>query len=228
MKEIIAYVVPGLVVYAFVLVPLLMGLALNKKKHRDDAGKLNFCKDSLILRRVYFGGNFFEEVMECQKCTEDKMPKNICRLYWGIFWGVPIKTPVNILGVLIFFLWHAGAIFFGFWPKGHWKFHPYKKCGWNSEQKTLLLPWEIAIFFLAMLTIANLDSAINIVKQAIYNPTIRLIGDIVIGILVIVLLIVILSGIIILCARLENKYAAPFAELIKAKKQKWCTRINVE
>lgn len=228
MKIILLYVVLGLLAHAFVLVPLLMGLALNKKKHRDETGKLVFQKESFVLQRICFGGDI-DEIFFLER---GELPKNICQLYWGIFWGIPLKVPFNVvirLGCFVMLIaWYSGAIFLGFWPKGRWKFHSYKKCGWHSEQKILLLPWELAVLFILVFTIISPAHTINIIKQALDNPVAKTIGG---GVLFLMMLVGIMAVAFLIGhigEKVESKWAAPFKEFIKAKKKKWCSQINVE
>lgn len=233
MKMILLYVVLGLLAHAFILVPLLMGLALNKEKYRDEIGRLNFRKDSFVWRFIYLNSdlNFFD--------AHDK-PKNICQLYWGIFLGTIFKVPANIIIMPIYFLvflvLHGAGIFFGFWPKGHWKFHPYKKCGWNSEQKILLLPWEAVLLMLGIFFVLCpsdfLSSSLSIVGWARNNIVIQVMAGIVFCavVLAIIMLVIAACNWIINKAidKAESIWAMPFKEFIKAKKQKWCPQINVE
>jgi hypothetical protein len=224
MKEILTYVVLGLLAHTFILVPLLMGLALNEKKHRDETGKLIFRKESFVLQRIYCC-----DIDEMLCLGRGESPKNICQLYWGIFWGILLRVPINVVirlvYIIAFIVWHSGAIFFGFWPKGNWKFHPYKKCGWNSEQKVLLLPWELAALFLLIFTITESVSIINIARQALNNPITIVIGIMAASSVVFVLFWYLIG---LSVEKIENRWGAPFKEFIKAKKQKWCPQINVK
>lgn len=236
MKTILLYVTLGLLAHAFVLVPLLMGLALNKKKHRDEAGKLNFRKSSSILKFAYLGTEMDAYILG----KNIQMPKNICQLYWGIFWGILFKIPCNLFFWPIYFtsfiLWHIGAIFFGFWPKGNWKFHPYKKCGWHSEQKILLLPWEAVLLMLGILFVLCpsdfLSTSLSIAGWARNNIVIQVMAGVVFCavVLAIIMLVIAECNWIIDKAidKAESIWAMPFKEFIKAKKQKWCPQINVE
>lgn len=226
-------------IHAFLVTPFLMGCAFDRKRHRDERGRLNFKRDSLILRHLYCSCDIWTFL----GIDEKEMPSNICQLYWGIFWGtlrfpfvLILVTIGQIFNVALFFL----IMFLGFWPKevksdekhlfrfgtAHIYFHRYKRFGESKNEKLLFAPWEIVLPLLSLWLldklIQNADSITrNFVEQADELKKLGIFLCIPLGIVVVAV------GMAFLLNVIDRHIAVPAREFIRAKKTKACFEISV-
>lgn len=139
----------GLLVYSSFVVFFFMELALDKPK-KTESGKLRIKKNGFVIRYLY-GVNVL------MKKGEKFFPKNTCRLYKGVWVGIPcfilVPSVVSILIAFFFVLLYgvAGpfALIAGYWPNpvGFYKnggdpFYPYEE---RKGYKEWIAPWKFIL-----------------------------------------------------------------------------------
>lgn len=139
----------GLLVYSFVVVLIFMELALDKPKKTED-GRLRIKKNGFVIKYLYWANVKKEE--------KDKLfPKNTCRLYKGVYGGIPcfllLPSLFSILLALLFVLLFgvAGPFAFvagflpnpvGFYKAGSDPFYPYEE---RKGYKKWIAPWKFIL-----------------------------------------------------------------------------------
>lgn len=150
------------------LVFALMELAIK----RDENGNLRARKNNFILK--YF---FYENLWEALAKNEYTIPKNICNLYWGIFWGLAIMFPFQLfMNSLLIIILTFFAFPFGFLPKlkGDNIIHKYERYGKNDEKKWIA-PWKFWIPSLILYnTFFRTDKIVFVINSACETASIVL------------------------------------------------------
>jgi hypothetical protein len=208
---------------------ILMGLSVDFKKPRDDAGTLNF-KWGFILKNFYRDNSFTDE-------EKRKTPRTICQLFWGIFLG--ILNYINklivicVASIVILLIFYPIALFFGRIPRyflSELSFHRYKSYGEKDEKSYRFAPWEIAAFLAVLYFIywgfyklliddwggsVLVPTFIEIIKNPwfIYSG-----GSLALAILIIYLLM----------SKRVRAFFGPIKEFIIGLKDKVCFGINVD
>lgn len=199
-------------IYSFLIVPIMMELAVDKKQRRESTGKLRIKKNGFIIKNFYLGNigekEFFMDA-----------PDNICQLYRGVWLGIFMTLFFSIsmfAAVLMLIIVILFASIIGFIPifsnSGSPYFHSYQRYGKNDEKK-FIAPWKI----LLLITL--------ILEVVFYGKTLMAVRIYVILIETMVIFAVAWVIVQIISKIKKWEFLIATRELLKAKKEKVCLKI---
>lgn len=191
------WILIGLLIYSFIVVPVFMELALDKQKKTED-GRLRIKKNGFVIR-FFYRNNIFRE-------KKDKyFPKNTCQLYKGICIGILfffVNYPLCCFLLASFFVILYGvvgpfAFIAGYWPNpvGFAKrkedpFYPYEE---RSGYKTWIAPWKpilpIGLAVLIYLGYKEIFIGLMTVARPLYSNVALVIYSSIVGLVFLVIVI---------------------------------------
>lgn len=202
------------------LVCILAEMSLGRPKIKD--GILQVRRDSFVISKIY-KGNIDNE--------DKKYPRDICQLFWGIFWGVPLLCLIFVSYIFCFCL--GGIVFllgFVFNDDKSKMFYPYqtyvKKNGDETEVKKFIAPWKIILGFIVWYQFAiQPDRTFGVIAK---TPGViaELFSMAITGLFIPVLYVGAICFVIYLIYFIIKKTFTATREFLEARNKKIC--INVE
>ncbi|MEK7575774.1 MAG: hypothetical protein AAB491_01670 [Patescibacteria group bacterium] len=209
----------GLGIYSFLIVPILMELAVDRKQRRTPEDELRIKKNGFVIKYLYRLN--FNDWLDNNNYLD--VPENICELYRGIWWGffAVLGSSVFVLVVmLIYIIMTISTSIFGFVPDIHDKldgaFHSYQRYGKDNEKK-FIAPWKILAPISLLVLIILKGKTILMTMISILTSTIAM--------YIYIAVLGMVSIVWIFNMMRKQEFWSATKEFIKAKKEKVCLKI---
>lgn len=210
--SLILWLLFGLGVHSFLIVPILMEISVDRKQRRELTGELRIKKNGFVIK------NFYQNNVGKKEHLMD-IPHNICQLYWGIFFGC---VPGMIFTCVFYFIYYLAILIcflFGYVidkKDNNKDFHPYQHYGENDEKK-FIAPWKIILPIALLLMVVFYGKTILLATISILTSTIAMYVYLAaLGIVAVVWIIFRIK---------EQEFWSATKEFLKAKKNKVCLKI---